>query len=301
MATDPYFHWSERVLLDLHFDACYFQQGRGPGRWRQGPIYVRGPGAEIVYTAPEAEQVPALMGEVVDWLERGDLDVHVAVRAAMAHLHVVSIHPFRDGNGRVSRIVQSLVLAREGMVAPEFASIEEYLGAHTTEYYAALDEAHGPVYDPSRSARGWLEFCIAAHLQLARARLSEIEAAAVRWNKCEEIIQIRRWPDRLVIALEHALTGSLTNAGYRAEADVSENMARLDFRRLVDAGLIEQRGSGRSTAYVASETLRTMITNADLLRPSSPTYRRINATTTPPVEERPRTYRATVHPSSTSP
>jgi Fic family protein len=240
------------------------------------------------------------MAEVVDWLERGDLDVHVAVRAAMAHLHVVSIHPFRDGNGRVSRIVQSLVLAREGMVAPEFASIEEYLGAHTAEYYAALDKAHGPVYDPSRSVRGWIEFCLAAHLQQARARLSELETAAVRWNRCEELIRIRRWPDRLVIALEHALTGTLTNAGYRAEADVSETMARLDFRRLIDAGLIEQRGSGRSTAYVASEPLRAMIANEDLSRPASPIYPRINATTTPTVQEHPRTYRATVNPSSTS-
>ena len=67
------------------------------------------------------------MDEVVEWLEHGDLDAHVAVRAAMAHLHVVSVHPFRDGNGRISRIVQSLVLARQGLLAPEFSSIEEYL------------------------------------------------------------------------------------------------------------------------------------------------------------------------------
>ena len=62
------------------------------------------------------------MAEVVDWLEGGDVDVHAVVRAAMAHLHVVSVHPFREGNGRISRIVQSLVLAREGLVSPAFAS-----------------------------------------------------------------------------------------------------------------------------------------------------------------------------------
>jgi fido (protein-threonine AMPylation protein) len=45
------------------------------------------------------------MGETVDWLQDGDVDAHVVVRAAMAHLHVVSVHPFRDGNGRISRIV----------------------------------------------------------------------------------------------------------------------------------------------------------------------------------------------------
>ena len=71
------------------------------------------------------------MAEVVDWLENEDLDSHVVVRGAMAHLHAVSVHPFRDGNGRISRIAQSLVLAREGFVSPEFGSIEEYLGERT--------------------------------------------------------------------------------------------------------------------------------------------------------------------------
>jgi Fic family protein len=73
------------------------------------------------------------MTDVVGWLREGDLDAPVVVRAAMAHLHLVSVHPFGDGNGRIARIVQSLVLAREGLLSPEFASIEEYLGKHTRE------------------------------------------------------------------------------------------------------------------------------------------------------------------------
>ena len=53
----------------------------------------------------------------------------------MAHLNLVMIHPFEDGNGRMSRALQSLVLARDHIVAPEFASIEEYLGRNTPAYY----------------------------------------------------------------------------------------------------------------------------------------------------------------------
>jgi hypothetical protein len=125
MAIDPRFRWLDRVILDLHFDACLFQRDKSPGLWRTGPIYVAAPaGAAPAYTGPDGAGVPDLMDEVVDWLEHGDLDAHVAVRAAMAHLHVVSVHPFRDGNGRISRIVQSLVLARQGLLAPEFGSIE---------------------------------------------------------------------------------------------------------------------------------------------------------------------------------
>src|SRR2546428_3570187 len=111
------------------------------------------------------------MAEVVDWLGNGDLDADVVVRAAMAHLHTVSVHPFRDGNGRISRIVQSLVLAREGLVSPEFASIEEYLGAHTPEYYRVLQSVQGGRYEPERDATEWIAFCIEAHLAQARQRL----------------------------------------------------------------------------------------------------------------------------------
>src|SRR5512146_361656 len=122
MARDPRFHWTDRVILDLHFDACHFQRDKSPGLWRTGPISVTGTDGGIDYRGPDGENVAELMAEVADWLEAGEGDADVVVRAAMAHLNVVSVHPFRDGNGRVARIVQSLVLAREGMVSPEFSS-----------------------------------------------------------------------------------------------------------------------------------------------------------------------------------
>src|SRR5579872_1427352 len=174
MARDPSFRWTDRVILDLHFDACYFQRDKSPGQWRTSPIGVTGGNGRIIYEAPDADDVPRLMVEVVDWLESGDLDAHVVVRAAMADLHVVSVHPFRDGNGRISRITQSLVLAREGLLSPEFASIEEYLGEHTADYYNALQQTQGGRYQPERDAAYWVGFCIDAHLAQARRRLEQI-------------------------------------------------------------------------------------------------------------------------------
>lgn len=115
------------------------------------------------------------MAEVVEWLEHGDLDAHVVVRAAMTHLHVVSVHPFREGNGRISRIAQSLVLAREGLLSPEFASIEEHLGAHTPDCYRVPQEVQGGAYQPARDATPWVAFCIEAHLVQARRRLEQIQ------------------------------------------------------------------------------------------------------------------------------
>jgi Fic family protein len=255
MAIDPSFRWLDRVILDLHFDACGFQRDMDPGLWRTGPIGVTGDDGSLEYRGPGAEVVEGLMAEVVEWLASGDLDVDIVVRAAMAHLHVTSVHPFRDGNGRISRIVQSLVLARDGLSSPEFFSIEEYLGAHTREYYEALRDTQGGSYQPERDASAWVEFCVDAHISQGRRRLEQIERAAARWEHLESLVDERGWPERLVIALEQCLIGGTDRGRYREEADISPATASADFRRLVDAGLVLQRGRGRSVRYEASERL----------------------------------------------
>lgn len=257
MSRDASFEWVERVILDLHFDACYFQKDTEPGRYRESSVEVTGAsGGPPAYIGPDHEEVPVLIGELVEWLESGDLDTHLAVRAAMAHLHVLSIHPFRDGNGRIARIVQSLVLAREGLLTPEFVSIEEYLGGNTEAYYAALQKVQGGTYRPDRDAAPWVRFCVRAHVEQARRRLAQIDEAATRWSFLEGLVEQRGWPERLVIALELSLFHGASRASYAAEAAVSAPTASNDFRRLLDAGLVAQRGKGRVTRYVASEGLR---------------------------------------------
>lgn len=259
LSVDPEFEWSKRLMLDLHFDACSFQRTASPGSWRSGPIYITDAAGGIAYEAPPAREVSRLMGEVVDWLEHGDLDAHVAVRAALAHLQVVSVHAFRDGNGRVSRLVQSLVLARAGILAPSLGSIEPYLARNTPAYYEQLQRAHGAAYDPSIDAAGWIRFCVEAHIHEAQRRLDLHADAARRWQVLERHVTERGWPDRLVIALEQSLVGGLDRARYLVECDISAPTASLDFRQLVAAGLIEATGKGRMTSYRATSALRSMI------------------------------------------
>jgi Fic family protein len=257
MSEDPAFDWVERVVLDLHFDACYFQKDKAPGQYRRSAIVLTSPrGGPPAYVGPPHGDVPELMDEVLAWLDRGDVGAHVALRAAMAHLHLVSVHPFRDGNGRIARIVQSLVLARGGLLAPEFVSIEEYLGRNTDAYYATLQKVQGGSYQPERDAAPWVRFCVHANVEQARRRLEQIAEAGKRWSFLEALVERHRWPDRLVIALEQSLFQGVDRASYVAEADVSAPTASNDFRRLLDAGLVVQRGTSRSTRYLASESLR---------------------------------------------
>lgn len=259
LAADPSFRWLDRVILDLHFEACYFQRDKDPGLWRTGSIGVTGADGSLEYRGPDAEDVVALMDEVLAWLAGSGPETDVVVKAAMAHLNVTSVHPFRDGNGRIARIVQSLVLARGGLGSPEFFSIEEYLGAHTGDYYAALRDAQGGSYQPERDASGWVGFCLEAHISQAYHRLAQVEQAAARWRHLEDLVAQRGWPDRIAIALEQSLLGGTDRGRYAAGADVSPATASADLRRLLDTGLVDQRGRGRSSGYVASDDLRTAV------------------------------------------
>jgi Fic family protein len=255
MARDPGFRWSVRVILDLHFDACWFQPDRNPGLLRTGPVSVTMPdGDGLAFVGPDAEDVPALLDEVIAWLSDDD-DTHVVVRAAMAHLNVVSVHPFSDGNGRISRIAQSLVLGQEGILGPDLASIEEYLGRNTRSYYEILRKVQAGSYQPQRDASAWVDFCVRAHAHQARRRLDQLAAAGRRWSALEELIERRGWPDRLVIALEQALFGRVDRGSYGREAGISDATASNDLRRLVDAGLLDGQGLGRNAHYVPAASL----------------------------------------------
>src|SRR2546430_265794 len=96
MPAMDFFSYSEMVLSALHFMMMRFWPGRWPGRYRSEGILVTGTDPLVPsFVGPGPDEVPALMGELADWLNSGDLDAHVLVRAAIAHLNLVSIHPWR--------------------------------------------------------------------------------------------------------------------------------------------------------------------------------------------------------------
>jgi len=156
------------LLSALHFMMLGHRLTMSPGRYRPGAIFVHNSQTRtVVYEGPDAAAVPALVDELLDWLNNGDLDAPVFVRAAMAHLNLVRIHPWRDGNGRMSRCLQTLVLARHGVLSGEFSSIEEWLGRNTEEYYLVLALTGQGAWHPERSAQVWVRFCLKAHHQQA--------------------------------------------------------------------------------------------------------------------------------------
>ncbi len=257
LADDLHFELDATLVRSLHYMLLSYDPSQSPGRWRLGPIFVRrDEDGEIVYTGPDADRVPGLVSEMIEHL-RTDSGPGI-VRAAMAHLNLVMIHPFRDGNGRMARVLQSLVLTRQGILGPAFCSIEEYLGRNTPAYYDVLADVGAGSWSPGNNARPWVRFCLTAHYRQARTLLRRSEEAERRWDALDREARRLVVPERSIPALFNAAQGyRIRNATYRVLADgVSELVASRDLRVLVEAGLLIPIGERRGRTYLASDHLK---------------------------------------------
>jgi Fic family protein len=263
LAGDEQFQLSASLIRSLHFMMAEHDLDASPGLWRSGPIWVRNDASgEVVYEGPDADVIPGLVDDLISQLASFQ-DSPPIVRGAMAHLGLVMIHPFRDGNGRMSRCLQTLVLARERILAPAWCSIEEYLGANTQRYYDVLAEVGGGRWSPSNDARPWVRFCLEAHYIQALSVLRRVRESEKMWTDLEGLYEGRReLPERSIQALFDATLGlRIRNASYRSvlkrfgDEEVSHQVATTDLRALVQAGLLLQRGKKRGTYYVAGKAL----------------------------------------------
>lgn len=256
------FSYSSQLLKSLHFMMTNYSLVNRPGRWRAGSIYVRNDEkGEVVYEGPGIDQVPALVEELVVNLNEKQEAHGSVIKAAMAHLNLMMIHPFRDGNGRMSRCLQSLVLARDGVLSPVFMSIEEYLGRNTQSYYDVLAQVGGGVWQPERDTRPWIRHILTAHLRQARTMLRRVNESERIWSELERIVSTRRLPERTIMVLFDATIGlRVRNATYRSyfedvPGEITEATASRDLKQLVDADLLEPRGERRGRYYVARPEL----------------------------------------------
>ena len=257
LSNDPHFSYSDALIRSLHFMMMSYDLGKNPGRWRPGPIFVRsGQSGEKVYEGPDAELVAGLMKELVEQLNE-PASAPFMVRAAMSHLNLVMVHPFSDGNGRMARCLQTLVLAREGIIDPWFSSIEEYLGQNTHPYYDVLAAVGKGTWLPRNDARPWLHFCLTAHYRQAKTLLKRSKEMRRIWDELEQEVQKLGGPERLQLALSDATLGyRVRNATYRSAAQISESLASRDLKLLVDHGFLKPDGEKRGRAYVASPILQ---------------------------------------------
>jgi Fic family protein len=259
VADDESFYLDEGLLKSLHFMMLKHDLRKNPGRWRPGSVFVhRGETDEIVYEGPPDTEVAELVAELL--LDLQQAESPVLIKAAMAHLNLVMIHPFSDGNGRMARCLQTLVLARDRILAPVFASIEEFLGRNTQAYYSVLADVGDGSWQPGRDARPWIRFCLRAHYTQVRTMLRRREEIEALWNACLAAAEAKGLSERCASGVMDAAYGlRLRRRSYRTSVEgvtgeeISDLTASRDLKAMVDADLLAAIGERRGRYYIAGD------------------------------------------------
>src|ERR1700761_6941659 len=182
MSDAEYATFDTTELRAMHYMMLSHDLSKSPGRYRKGPIYVHDERSDrVVSEGPAAPDVPELMEALVASLHTS-VNSDPVIRSAMAHLNLVMIHPFRDGNGRMARALATLVLTRSDIGEPEFSSIEEWLGANTEDYYSVLAHTGHGSWQPRPDAHLWLAFNLRAHHMQAQTLARRVEDADATRN-----------------------------------------------------------------------------------------------------------------------
>jgi Fic family protein len=214
-----------------------------PGAYRKGQNLVGN------FTPPDQGDVPGLMRSFALWLREED-EIHPVLKAGIAHIHLVAIHPFWDGNGRTARGLSTLILQRSLFGFRKLLALESHLFAIRDSYFTAIERALGTRFDLNYDATSWLEFFT---LSLS-AEAKRLVTKLTDWHRDMEDIYrisendgwIRRQADGLMFAFH---TGQITRSDYIEITGVSPVTASRDLAAMVKAGLLIPEGKTRTRIY----------------------------------------------------
>ncbi|MFI6763330.1 Fic family protein [Micromonospora sp. NPDC050417] len=256
MAGDPHFAPDTSAVRSMHYMMLAHDLSKSPGQYRMGPIFVHDEKRDVVvYEGPEAGRVPELMEELAASL-RSDTDMDPLVRGAMAHLNLVMIHPFRDGNGRMARALQTLTISRQTIIEPAFSSVEEWLGHNTDDYYQVLAITGQGTWRPRPDAQLWAAFNIRAHHMQAQTVARRVVEASEIWAELDNLVGAHKLPERIAGILYEAVLGyRVRRSGYMKMTGIEKHTATRDLGRLADLGLLRPQGETRGRHYTAGERL----------------------------------------------
>jgi len=227
------------------------------GAWRDdssGPMQVISGAAgreRVHFEAPAAERVDSEMRNFLDWFN-GNAETDWVVKAGLAHLWFVTIHPFDDGNGRVARAIADLALARSEQSSQRFYSMSAQIRQERAAYYDILERTGKATMDVT-SWMDWFLACLGRAIEGAQATLGNVLSKARFWDAVGDSPLNTR--QRLVLnRLLEGFDGKLTTMKYAKLAKCSHDTALRDILPLVDRGiLVRNPEGGRSTTYALAK------------------------------------------------
>lgn len=220
--------------------------------WRQGeePIQVVS-GAfgheKVHYEAPASDDVPAEMKRLMQWCN--DADISPFILAAIAHLWFVTIHPFDDGNGRISRTIADMYLARLEEDSARYYSVSAEINRNKKAYYDILERTQKGNLDITDWIL-WFFDCIEKAIMRASDNIGRTLQKASYWDKFRDT-EINERQRKVVNRLWDGFEGKLTTSKWAKICSCSQDTALRDINDLVSKGMLRNSGEGgRSSNYL---------------------------------------------------
>ena len=215
----------------------------GPMQVVSGPVTRR----KVHYEAPPALKVAGAMAAFLKWLEAPP-DTDPLIKAGLAHLWLVTVHPFDDGNGRIARAVGDMALARAEQSAQRFYSLSAQIGRERKDYYDMLEQTQKGTLDVT-AWLAWFLACLLRAMQGADATLSSVLGKAHFWQHWAGT-PLNERQIKLLNRLLDGFDGKLTSSKWAAIARCSPDTALRDITELMNRGILKKSDAGgRSTSY----------------------------------------------------
>ena len=197
----------------------------------------------VVFATASAFDTPRLMAELLAWYRqvRSDNELHPLLAIAIFAVVFLEVHPFQDGNGRLSRVLTTLLLLKAGYAYVPYSSLESIIEQNKQGYYLALRQTQGTIRTASPNWHPWVLFFLRALTSQVKRLRTKVEHEAIVLARLPDlslsILELLRARGRISVAEATTLTGG------------NRNTVKAHLRRLQDAGHVLQRGAGRGVWY----------------------------------------------------
>jgi Fic family protein len=218
-----------------------------PGEYRKVPNYiVNSATREVIYTPPPAHDVPILMTEMVDWLNK-ESEIHPVLISGIAQFQLVHIHPFLDGNGRTSRLLSTLCLYQAGYDFKRLFTISEFYDRDRSAFYKAIQSVRESDMDMTR----WVEYFV-------EGLATQMDETVERGKKAMRV-DLTAKHHKLNVRQARALDFLMNHDGMSIQNyeqlcfGVNRRTLQRDLKEMVEKDLLEAEGATNRLIYRARE------------------------------------------------